>query len=460
MPRVGDVFQLLSGTLAVPNTTIQSAPYNAQQQDWVTEANTPRPISAGGTGETTAAEARESLGAIGADDLIAADTKANPVGTDSVVLIDSEWAGGEGEEDDTTKYKRWLVSDITNFLNDLLSTFPIPTAQARNRIVNPAMQISQEHGGAGGAFAVWYAADQWVGNHSMTGTVTYSRMSATTPDGLSYQIRALTGTIDTTIAATEYMGFYQPIEGIRIADFGWGTAQARQVVLRFTATCGVAGTFGGAIRNAAENRSYPFSYTIATGEINTPVTVTVVIPGETTGSWPVNTDKAMEVCFTFMAGTDFTAAPNIWGSTAAKAPTGITNGMAVTLKPFQIANVGLYLDPNNTGLAPPWQMPDEAQELIACRRYWEEVAISWGGMTTNASIYWSGTVRLVPKRDASPPVTGVNGSNNGFAATVGTLSATADYVVEHRTATSTSPQGLYSTTVTVNARFDVFGGGP
>jgi hypothetical protein len=34
-------------------------------------------------------------------------------------------------------------------------------------------------------------------------------------------------------------------------------------------------------------------------------------------------------------------------------------------------NVGLYLDRNNIGLQPPWVMPDEAQELAACKRYWQ-----------------------------------------------------------------------------------------
>jgi len=105
MPRVGGVMQLLSGTLAVPNTTIQSAPYNAQQQDWVLDANNPRPITAGGTGATTATQARLNLGAIGATDLATAATKATVVDTDSVVIIDSV-------APDAGKNKRWLVSAL------------------------------------------------------------------------------------------------------------------------------------------------------------------------------------------------------------------------------------------------------------------------------------------------------------------------------------------------------------
>jgi hypothetical protein len=116
MPRVGDVFQLLSGTLAVPNTTIQSAPYNAQQQDWTLEANSARPISAGGTGATTASAARVNLGAIGAGDLAAAATKTPLVDTDSIVIIDSV------DTVSATKNKRWLLSDFRTSLATMTNT--------------------------------------------------------------------------------------------------------------------------------------------------------------------------------------------------------------------------------------------------------------------------------------------------------------------------------------------------
>ncbi|WP_246753437.1 hypothetical protein [Agrobacterium sp. OT33] len=62
MPRVGGVFTLLSGSKGVPNTTIQSNPYNAQLDDFAQDANLARPITAGGTGATNASAARTNLG--------------------------------------------------------------------------------------------------------------------------------------------------------------------------------------------------------------------------------------------------------------------------------------------------------------------------------------------------------------------------------------------------------------
>lgn len=68
MPRVGGVYTLLSGSKGVPNTTIQSNPYNSQLDDFAQDANIARPITAGGTGATNATQARTNLGlAIGSD---------------------------------------------------------------------------------------------------------------------------------------------------------------------------------------------------------------------------------------------------------------------------------------------------------------------------------------------------------------------------------------------------------
>ncbi|MGT2444464.1 hypothetical protein ACU4I5_18570 [Ensifer adhaerens] len=62
MPRTGGVYSPPAGTKGVSNTTIQSVPYNAFVDDLTDDANAPRPITAGGTGATTASGARTALG--------------------------------------------------------------------------------------------------------------------------------------------------------------------------------------------------------------------------------------------------------------------------------------------------------------------------------------------------------------------------------------------------------------
>lgn len=63
MPRDGSgVYTSPAGTTATAGTPIESAKYNAFVNDLVSDANTARPIVAGGTGATTAGAARTALG--------------------------------------------------------------------------------------------------------------------------------------------------------------------------------------------------------------------------------------------------------------------------------------------------------------------------------------------------------------------------------------------------------------
>lgn len=68
MPRDGSgIFSKVAGTTAVSGTAIESAKYNSVIDDFATDANTPRPIVAGGTGASTAGAARTALGVQAAD---------------------------------------------------------------------------------------------------------------------------------------------------------------------------------------------------------------------------------------------------------------------------------------------------------------------------------------------------------------------------------------------------------
>ena len=50
---------------------------------------------------------------------------------------------------------------------------------------------------------------------------------------------------------------------------------------------------------------------------------------------------------------------------------------------FELFDVGLYLDLDNTGVAPKWEMPDPNTELLACRRYFQTIYVQ--GMMQAAS---------------------------------------------------------------------------
>lgn len=68
MPRNGSgVLSAPAGTLGTPNTVIESARYNAFVNDWVSDGNLARPITAGGTGGITAVAGADNLSTKGTD---------------------------------------------------------------------------------------------------------------------------------------------------------------------------------------------------------------------------------------------------------------------------------------------------------------------------------------------------------------------------------------------------------
>jgi hypothetical protein len=238
---------------------------------------------------------------------------------------------------------------------------PLKTAESYNRVVNGAMQHSQENGNTTGTTSGYYPADQWLlGVVGITASVTRQ----VNPDGTRVTV---VGNSKPSLATGDFLMLYQNVEGNRIADFQWGTATAKQVVLRFEIYSDVAGTFSASVRNAATNRSFiaPFAVPAAAW-----TTIALPIQGDTTGTWPTDNTLGLTVAICTAAGSTFVGV-NGWQAGNKLASPSATNGVATTTN-FYIRNVGLYADPNNTGLAPPWVIPDYASELVACQRYWEQ----------------------------------------------------------------------------------------
>jgi len=311
------------------------------------------------------------------------------------------------------------------------------TAEARNRIVNGAMQISQENGNTSSGANDFWPVDQFQMGVSTAGVTYAQRVQAITPNGSVNRIRAAITTADTSLAAGDIWFIKTVLEGIRVADFKWGAASARQAVLRF-GFLGPAGTYSVRIGNAASNRSYVANFTVAVAM--TEAMYTLVIPGDVTGTWA--TDNSAGIILQFVLASGAANGVAGWQSGLFYRTASNTNGLAATGVFFDLFDVGLYLDPDNTGLAPPWQMPDEAEELRACQRYYELVgtggvyANHFSGMVTTGVLYYIWGYWKVAKR-STPTVIATAGNQSGFPATVGTLLGTLEGFREARTANAT-----------------------
>ena len=240
----------------------------------------------------------------------------------------------------------------------------------KNYIVNPGMRISQENGTSSGTTNGYYPADQWFVAHSQDGTLTSQHIGSATPGGSENRIRMTVTSADTSIAAGQYALFMQYIEGLRTADLQWGTSNATDVVVRFGFK-GPAGTYAVAIVNQDSNRSFVREFTISGGDANTDTLQTVTFPGDTSGTWDKDNTTSFQLIFTFATGSTYQTTADAWQAGNYFGTSTQSNGIGTTSDVFEIFDVGLYADPDSTGLAPRFELPHYDTDLKECKRYFD-----------------------------------------------------------------------------------------
>ena len=230
----------------------------------------------------------------------------------------------------------------------------------KNRLINGDMRIFQR---ATSVTASNYFVDRWqyLASQSSKGT---ANQSSTAPTGFSFS-SIFTSSSAYSVGASDYFVIDQSIEGFNTADLAWGTANAKTVTLSFWVQSSLTGTFGGAFRNAAGNRNYPFSYTISAA--NTWEYKTVTVAGDTTGTWVGATNGVgVDVSFGLGAGSSFSGTAGAWGTGNLVTCTGATSVVGTNGATFYITGVQLEVGSSATG----FEYRLYNQELSACQRYY------------------------------------------------------------------------------------------
>jgi hypothetical protein len=295
----------------------------------------------------------------------------------------------------------------------LQSSTPLATRTARrgNRVVNSDMAISQENG-SNSVPSASFPVDQWT-IYGAGVTVAAAQGGVTSPEGTRTVVMHSFNPAKPSLAAGDYGQLLQRIEGVEISDFNWGTTNAKPAVLRFAAATDTPGLYVASVMNQANDRTYVKGFNATT----TMQTFVVPIPAKTDGTWPTGTSEAMSVRFSACAGTTYQAPAEGWNNGAFFGLTGMGNIAATASKNLYITDVGLYIDPDNTGLPPPWEHPIVPAELDRCMRYYEVSRLAL--LVTNTNLNqrsWH-----VQKR-TTPAVSLVN-INVGSGATINPTSA-------------------------------------
>jgi len=246
-----------------------------------------------------------------------------------------------------------------------LSQVPNASLGFKNRIINGDMRIDQRNAGASVTPTNGqYLVDRWAYFGTQASKFTAQQGSAGAPDGFTNYLYMLVGS-GYAVETSDAFNIDQRIEGLNVADLGWGTVTAQTVTISFRVFSSVTGTHCAAILNSAGNRSYVFTYSIPVA--NTWTTITATIPGDTTGTWLKNNGIGAILRFNLGAGSALQQTANVWGIGGWTA-SGTVNVVATTNNTFVIT--GVQLEKGST--ATSFDYRPYGTELSLCQRYYEK----------------------------------------------------------------------------------------
>jgi hypothetical protein len=239
----------------------------------------------------------------------------------------------------------------------------------RNRIINGDMRIDQRNNGASVTItntgAITYTLDRWAayGNIASKFSVQQNAGSVTPPAGFNNYL-GVTSLSAYSVLAADGFTLRQNIEGFNTADLGWGTANAKTVTVTFLVYSSLTGTFGGSLRNAAANRSYPFTYTVSAA--NTWEQKSVTVAGDTSGTWVGATNgTGITLLFGLGVGSTSSGTAGAWAGANYESATGAVSVVGTSGATFYITGVQLEAG----SVATPFERRPYGTELALCQRY-------------------------------------------------------------------------------------------
>lgn len=283
----------------------------------------------------------------------------------------------------------------------------------KNRIINGGMVIDQRNAGASVTPTVnqTYIVDRWKAwlNVSSKFSVQQNAGSITPPAGFINYL-GVTSLSSYSIASSEFTALGQSIEGLNCADLAWGTASAKTVTLSFQVYSSLTGTFGGSLCNNAGSRSYPFTYSITSS--NTWTSVSVQIPGDTSGTWLKDNSTGINLFLSLGAGSTWTGAAGSWAGAYYLNATGATSVVGTNGATFYITGVQLEVGSQATS----FDFRSYGQELALCQRYYYKGSLSGGGCTNSTSASYPAVAYPTQMRTA-PTIGWVSGGKIGNGVT-------------------------------------------
>jgi hypothetical protein len=263
----------------------------------------------------------------------------------------------------------------------------------RNKIINGKLQVDQYDVSV---TADNFFVDRWKYSADSSSKATVQKDNQS-PVGFQKSI-FVTSSSAYSVPSGETYKIRHCIEGHNIVDLLFGTANAKSITLSFYVRSSLTGTFGGALRNSGGSRSYPFTYSISSA--NTWEYKTIIIPGDTSGTWNGGNGIGIEIDFGLAVGSTYSGTAGAWAGANYVSATGATSVLATNAATWYLTGVQLEVG----SVATPFEHVNFGNDLARCQRYYQRfnnsstIAVGVVGSSTAAffDLKFIQTMRAAP----------------------------------------------------------------
>jgi len=299
-------------------------------------------------------------------------------------------------------------------------------AVGRNMVINGGMNISQRAVSVTGIGSDgYYTLDRW---HINMGTTSAGRLTmsqtADGPNNISANCLKLDcTTVDTSIAAGEFILLSQRFEGQNLQRIGKGVVGAKQVTVSFYVKASASFTFGLELYDNDNSRQITKLFDTTTDWVRHEITFPADVDN---GSSPFDDDNgnSLNLQFWLHAGSTFTGGTlntASWAndSSANRAP-GVDSFFSNTANNFFLTGVQMEVGPVATEL----EQEDVSLTLQKCQRYFCKIA-----GTSGAAYQRFGRGHITTTQNAN--VTAFLPQNLRIFPAVGSTGTASNYTVHH-----------------------------
>lgn len=275
-------------------------------------------------------------------------------------------AGGGVTIELLTGYLCVFYYDGTDLL-EIINSFPGFIPQNDSVLINGNLDIWQRGTSFTSVSTGDYTADRFLWVQGGAGVVDILQ-SASVPDALSnFSLQVDVTTADASLAASDTYRITYRVEGFDALIFGFGSADAKQITLSFYVRSPKTGQHSVGFRNAAANRAYATTYTVAVADTWEKKTVTLT--ADTSGSWDTGASIGLQIHWPLATGSDLeVASADTWETSDNLSVAGSVNVMDNASNNFHLARVKLELGPAAT----EFQRRPFGEVLALCQRYYEK----------------------------------------------------------------------------------------